>query len=156
MRVCMKSAPPQAITIHAFKKKVAVDYSRDTLYQVDRCTLLAWRLFQFHCLSESPFHCRESLLTAISVPSRIFMYARRSMYVIYLHEIARLVCCISGPDSRIYLSSYLAALVIFTNNLIVGKKISRVKPSDSVGKNVGKNIPRLRLRNSVGNLSFVE
>ena len=38
--------------------------------------------------------------------------------------------------------------------LIVGKKISRVNPSDSVGKSVGKNIPRLRLRNSVGNLSF--
>ena len=46
--------------------------------------------------------------------------------------------------------------MIFTNTLSVGKKISRVNPSDSVGKSVGKNIPRLRLRNSVGNLSFEE
>ena len=46
------------------------------------------------------------------------------------------------------------SLVIFTNTLSVGKKVSRVNPSDSVGKSVGKNIPRLRLRNSVGNLSF--
>ena len=46
------------------------------------------------------------------------------------------------------------SLGIFTNTLSVGKKISRVNPSDSVGKSVGKDIPRLRLRNSVGNLSF--
>ena len=46
------------------------------------------------------------------------------------------------------------SLGIFTNTLSVGKKISRVNPSDSLGKSVGKDIPRLRHWNSVGNLSF--
>ena len=46
------------------------------------------------------------------------------------------------------------SLGIHTNTLSVGKKASKVNPSDSVGKSVSKDIPRLRLRNSVGNLSF--
>ena len=57
-------------------------------------------------------------------------------------------------DSRKDGTAERISLGIFTNTLSVGKKISRVNPSDSVGKSVGKDIPRLRLRNSVGNLSF--
>ena len=48
----------------------------------------------------------------------------------------------------------LISLGIFTTSFTGGKKISRVNPSDTGGKTGGKNIPRLRLRNSVGNLSF--
>ena len=49
---------------------------------------------------------------------------------------------------------FLISLGIFTTSFTGGKKISRVNPSDTGGKTGGKNIPRLRLRNSVGNLSF--
>ena len=51
-----------------FQKKVAVNDSWDTLCQVDHCTLLAWRLFQFHCLEpESPFHCLHCRELAVKV-----------------------------------------------------------------------------------------
>jgi len=87
----MKSAAPQAITIHAFKNKLRIIIHETRFVRDDRFTRLAWRLFQFHCLEpESPFHClhcRELAVCMKSVaPQAITIHAFKKRLRLMIHE----------------------------------------------------------------------